>query len=238
MWLLVYVMISRFIVSMRLILFFLISTSISAQELSSLQKWEKILQTPELLKYFDGVFEHLGITIKETGESFTIHHQGDNFSFQKGIIKEQVDFIVPLELQNIQNMVNHAKDGRISVDESWRILNVLFTPMTEVTLKTPVLAVNWRRKLAGVEDLTHVYLLNPSGEQASSHTLVYIKGQWLVLKGLHGDPRRIYKMTPEQSLEYQRRIFSAMKENSLWNWWKFSRWYKKWRKTCSVDTKS
>ena len=108
-------------------------------------------------------------------------------------------------------MVNHAKDGRISVDESWRILNVLFTPMTKVTLETPVLAVNWRRKLAGVDNLTHVYLLNPSGEQVSSHTLVYVKGQWLVLKGLHGDARRIYKMTPEQSLDYQRRIFSAMK---------------------------
>ena len=89
MWFLVYVMISRFILAIQLILFFLISTSISAQELSSLQKWEKILQTPELLKYFDGVFEHLGITIKETGESFTIHHQGDNFSFQKGIIKNK-----------------------------------------------------------------------------------------------------------------------------------------------------
>ena len=221
---------------MRLFLLLLLSISINAQEVSSLQKWEKILQTPELLNYFNGVFENLGIKIKETGESFTIHHQGDSFYFEKGIIEEKVDFIVPLELQNIENMVRHAKDGQISADESWRILNVLFTPMTRVTLQTPVLAVNWRRKLAGVEDLTHVYLLNPSGEEASIHTLVYVKGQWLVLKGLHGDARRIYRMTPDQSLEYQRKVFSAMKKNSLWNWWKFSRWYKKWRKTCSVDT--
>jgi len=221
---------------MRLFLLLLLSISIYAQEVSSLQKWEKILQTPELLNYFNGVFENLGIKIKETGESFTIHHQGDSFYFEKGIIEEKVDFIVPLELQNIENMVRHAKDGQISADESWRILNVLFTPMTRVTLEAPVLAVNWRRKLAGVEDLTHVYLLNPSGEEASIHTLVYVKGQWLVLKGLHGDARRIYRMTPDQSLEYQRNVFSAMKKNSLWNWWKFSRWYKKWRKTCSVDT--
>ncbi|MFL3026298.1 MAG: hypothetical protein ACJZZ8_02300 [Candidatus Neomarinimicrobiota bacterium] len=221
---------------MRLFLLLLLSISINAQEVSSLQKWEKILQTPELLNYFNGVFENLGIKIKETGESFTIHHQGDSFYFEKGIIEEKVDFIVPLELQNIENMVRHAKDGQISADESWRILNVLFTPMTRVTLEAPVLAVNWRRKLAGVEDLTHVYLLNPSGEEASIHTLVYVKGQWLVLKGLHGDARRVYRMTPEQSLEYQRNVFSAMKKNSLWNWWKFSRWYKKWRKTCSVDT--
>jgi len=221
---------------MRLFFLLLLSTSINAQEVSSLGKWEKILQTPELLNYFNGVFENLGIKIKETGESFTIQHQGDRFYFENGIIEENVDFIVPLELQNIENMVKHAKDGQISADESWRILNVLFTPMTRVTLQTPVLAVNWRRKLAGVEDLTHVYLLNPSGEEASIHTLVYVKGQWLVLKGLHGDARRIYRMTPDQSLEYQRKVFSAMKKNSLWNWWKFSIWYKKWRKTCSVNT--
>ena len=229
-------MMGKFIKEMRIFFLFLISTSIYGQEVSSLQKWEKILQTPELLNYFNGVFDHLGIEIKETGESFTIHHQGDIFTFEKGIVKEKVDFIVPLELQNIENMIKHAKDGEISDNESWRILNVLFTPMTRVTLETPVLAVNWRRKLAGVEDLTHVYLLNPSGEEASVHTLVYVKGQWLVLKGVHGDARRIYKMTPEQSIEYQRKIFSAMKKNSLWNWWKFSRWYKNWRKTCSVNT--
>ena len=229
-------MMGKFIKEMRIFFLFLISTSIYGQEVSSLQKWEKILQTPELLNYFNGVFDHLGIEIKETGESFTIHHQGDGFTFEKGIVKEKVDFIVPLELQNIENMIKHAKDGEISDNESWRILNVLFTPMTRVTLETPVLAVNWRRKLAGVEDLTHVYLLNPSGEEASVHTLVYVKGQWLVLKGAHGDARRIYKMSPEQSIEYQRKIFWAMKKNSLWNWWKFSRWYKNWRKTCSVDT--
>ena len=229
-------MMGRFIKEMRIFFLFLISTSIYSQEVSSLQKWEKILQTPQLLNYFNGVFDHLGIEIKETGESFTIHHQGDRFTFEKGIVKEKVDFIVPLELQNIENMIKHAKDGEISDNESWRILNVLFTPMTRVTLETPVLAVNWRRKLAGVEDLTHVYLLNPSGEKASVHTLVYVKGQWLVLKGVHGNARRIYKMTPEQSIEYQRKIFSAMKKNSLWNWWKFSIWYKNWRKTCSVDT--
>ena len=146
---------------MRKLLICLLFIPINAQDVSSLKTWENILQTPELVEYFQGIFNHLGITIKETGESFTIHHKGDSFAFEEGMIKENVDFVVPLELQNIENMVTHAQDGKISANESWRILNVLFTPMTRVTLKTPVLSVNWRRKLAGVEDLTHVYLLNP-----------------------------------------------------------------------------
>ena len=207
------------------------------QETSSLKTWESILQTPELINYFNGIFNHLGVVIDETGESFTIHHTGDAFIFEEGIINDKVDFIVPLHVENIENMVRHSEDGKISENESWRILDVLFTPMTRVTLETPVLSVNWRRKLAGVEDLTHVYLLNPSGKEASSHTLIYVKGQWLVLKGLHGSPRRIYRMTPTQSIEYQRAIFSAMQKDTLWGWWKFAKFYKKWRKTCSVNIK-
>ena len=213
---------------------FFIITGVFTQDISSMKTWENILQTPELVEYFRGIFNHLGISIEETGESFTIHHTGQGFSFEKGIDKNSVDFIVPIKLKNIQNMVHHAKDGKISASESWRILDVLFTPMTKVTLQTPVLSVNWRRKLAGVEDLIHVYLLSPSNEPASSHTLIYVKGQWLVLKGLHGKPRRTYRMTPAQSLEYQREIFSAMQKDTICAWWEFSRFYKKWRKSCST----
>tara|TARA_Y100001970_G_scaffold289035_1_gene418160 strand:- start:435 stop:1106 length:672 start_codon:yes stop_codon:yes gene_type:complete len=221
---------------MKYILFIigLIISPIKSEYTSSLDAWENILQTPELLTYFNGVFEHLGVTIEETGEQFTIHQLDSKFVFEDGIIEEDVDFIVPLRLENIENMMMHAKDGEISALESWRILDVLFTPLTKVTLQNPVLSVNWRRKLAGVEDLTHVYLLNPNGGEASKHTLIYIKGQWLVLKGIYGNPRRTYRMTPEDSLEYQRTIFKALKQDSLFGWFKFSRWYKKWRKNVSI----
>ena len=219
--------------------YFLISLTIlisllKSQEKSSMDAWKGILQTPEIISYFEDVFESLGVSIEETGETFTIHHKGNKLIFEEGIIEDEVDFIVPLKLENIENMILHSKDGTIDSSESWRILDVLFTPLTRVTLEAPVLSVNWRRKLAGVEDLTHVYLLNPNGEEASKHTLVYVKGQWLVLKGIYGKPRRTYRMTPEESIEYQRAVFKALKKNSLWGWMKFSIWYKKWRKTNSI----
>ena len=221
---------------MRNILFIiaLVISPLKPEYTSSLDAWENILQTPELLLYFNDVFDHLGIIIEETDEKFTIHHLDTEFIFEEGIVESAVDFIVPLKLENIENMMLHAKDGKIDSSESWRILNVLFTPLTKVTLQNPVLSVNWRRKLAGVEDLTHVYLLNPDGEEASKHSLIYIKGQWLVLKGIHGNPKRTYRMTPEDSLEYQRTIFKALKQDTFWGWIKFSTWYKKWRKKNSI----
>ena len=208
-----------------------------SQSTSSLESWENILQTPELVEYFKGIFNSLGVIVEETNEKFTINHTGNSFEFEMGINEEKVDFVVPAKLQNIQNMVAHSQDGKINLEESWRIMDVLFTPLTRVTLQTPVLSINWRRKLAGVEDLTHVYLINPTGGEASKHTLIYVKGQWLVLKGTHGKPRRTYRMSPEQSIEYQREIFAAMQKNTFWAWWKFASYYKKWRKICSVTHK-
>ena len=213
--------------------FLLISLSYS-ENYSARITLENIMQTEDLLSYFDNVFETLGIRIEDTGEEFTVQHTGSEFIFKDGIAKDSVDFIVPLKLVNIQNMVQHSKDGEIDKSESWRILDVLFTPLTQVTLQNPVMSVDWRRRLAGVEDLTHVYLINPDGKEASKHTLIYVKGQWLVLKGIYGIPKRTYRMTPEESLNYQRNVFSAIKADNLWDWFKFSLWYKKWRKNNSV----
>ena len=59
----------------KILSFILLSVNmIASQDLSSLKAWESILQTPELVEYFDDVFNHLGITIEESGERFTIHH--------------------------------------------------------------------------------------------------------------------------------------------------------------------
>ena len=60
-------------------LIIIIVNMLTSQELSSLTAWENILQTPDLVKYFDGVFNHLGIIIEETDERFTIHHTGAIF---------------------------------------------------------------------------------------------------------------------------------------------------------------
>ena len=200
---------------------------------SALEAWENVLQTPELVDYFKGIFNALGITIEETGEAFTVYHTGDKFVFKPGINEAEVDLVVPLKWQSVESMIEHAKDGIISPEESWRIVSVLFTPLTKATLQNPALSSSWIWKLLKVEEVTHVYLLNPSGGEASKHTLIHRNGKWQVLEGLHDKPERIYRMTPEQSLTYQRRVFAAMQKNSLWGWWQFARFYRIWRESCS-----
>ena len=91
--------------------------SVFGQESTSLNTWKNIFQSPDLVNYFQGIFNSLGIIIEEDGESYTVYHRGNGFEFIDGIKNGDVDFIVPLKKQNIINMVKHAKDGIIDSEE-------------------------------------------------------------------------------------------------------------------------
>ncbi|GIV75662.1 hypothetical protein FKZ61_000105 [Litorilinea aerophila] len=201
----------------------------------AMQAWQSIVQTPELVDYFAGLFETVGITVAETGETFTVIHHGDRITFEPGI-RRQVDFRLTLQQRHVEGLVIDASDGAIGPEESWRIVQVLFTPFTEATLRTPVLAGRWLRRLAGVEDLIHVHLLSPTNQEAARHTLIYAAHQWLVVPGLYGRPRRVYHLQPDDALTFQRQIFRAMKEDSVSGWWRFANWYRRWRERVSVSS--
>ena len=199
---------------------------------SSIEVWRGITQTPDIVEYFRGLFDRISFTVAETGEAFTATHHGDALTFSEGV-DAAADFTVPLQVENIQRLAAHARAGRIDAAESWRIAAVLFTPLTQATLRHPVMASTWIRRLAGVEDLIHVHLIDPNGQQQATHTLAYAARQWVVLPGLHGVARRSYRLTPDQSLDYQRHVFAAMKRNSLAAWWQFAGWYRRWREAVS-----
>jgi hypothetical protein len=200
---------------------------------SALQTWAQIAQTPEVVSYFSGLFRRAGVRVAETGEEFTVSHTGSAFELNPGITPP-VDFIVPLRMENVQNLVAHTQDGQIDPLESWRIVQVLFTPMTEATLRTPIFTHEALLLLAGVEAVTHVYLLSPSGEEAAQHTLSFAAGSWQILPGLHGQAKRIYRLTPDQAINYQRRVFAAIQQDSALGWWQFALWYRAWRQQVSV----
>ncbi len=202
---------------------------------TSMQLWQSIAQTPQIVEYFRGIFNKAAFTVAETGETFTATHHGDRVTFAEGI-DPGADFTVPLQLENVQRLAAQTTDGRIPPAESWRIAQVLFTPLTQTTLRNPLMSNNWLRWMAGVESVIHVHLISPEGGEAATHTLKYENAEWTVLAGLHGNARRVYRLTPEQSLDYQRQVFKAIQQNSMGGWWSFARWYRAWRQAVSVSS--
>ncbi len=195
--------------------------------------WRAVAQTDELVDFFTGMFDVIGITIEETGEELTVRVGEGRIHIEPGL-PEKCDFLVPLKMENVTNMVSHAADGRLNEFETWRVASVLFTPMTRETLKNPIMSRGMLRRLARVEDLIHVRLVGPEAEQVASHTLVFASGQWLVIEGLHGLARRTFTMTGEECVTYQKQVFKAMKSNSILGWLRFARWYVKWRPSSSA----
>lgn len=200
---------------------------------SAMQVWQEIEQTPQIVSYFEGLFNRAGVTVRDTGEQFTVTHTGNGLTFAAGI-EESVDFVVDVGLDNITNLISHTSDGIIDEAESWNIVAVLFTPMTEATLRLSLLSSNWILWLAGAEDVIHVQLQHPSGQELASHTLAFNNGRWQVDGGLQGSARRTFTITPSQALAYQRRVFQLIKQRSLWQWLLFAFWYRSWRKELST----
>ena len=195
--------------------------------------WRAVAQTDELVDFFTGMFDMMGITIEETGEELTVTVAEGIIHIEPGL-PDTCDFLVPLKMENVTNMVSHAADGRLNEFETWRIASVLFTPLTRETLKNPVMSNGILRRLARLEDLIHVRLVGPEAEQVASHTLLFASGQWLVIEGLHGQAKRMFTMTGEECVTYQKRVFKAIKANSILGWIRFARWYGKWRSSVST----
>ncbi len=201
---------------------------VQAPSKPAMQLWSEIVQTPQIVGYFDGVFTKAGVHVRETGEQFTVTHHGDRIAFQPDI-DEDVEFVVDLSQEQVHNLWRHAEGGEFSPEESWRIVQALFTPLTRAALQSPTVRRNWVRFLAGVETLIHVHLIGPEGQSAATHTLAYAGSQWLVIPGLHGKAERTYYLTPDEALAFQRQLYAAMKDDSYGAWWRFANWYREWR---------
>lgn len=202
---------------------------------SSLEKWRNLTQPPPVVEFFQGLFECVGVRVADTGEEFSAKHLGDRIEFESSLNPAQVDYVVEIDSSQIDRLAEHVQSGKLDETEQYRIVSALFTPATAAMLKSPVLSHPILRWLAGVEDVIHVHLRGaPAGEKEFQHTLVYANRQWLVLPGLQGQPRRVYKLNLQEALAYHRRAFAAMKKNTWGEWMAFARWYRDWRKGVSL----
>ena len=201
---------------------------------SSMGKWQAMTQPPRAVEFFKGLFDRVGVKIIETGEVFTGKHKGDKIEFASGINEPEVDFTIAITTEQVDRLTRHVDSGELGTAEEFRIVRTLFTPATQATLRNPMMSNGLLRRLNGVEDLIHVHLHSPVDEEEDEHhTLIHAAGQWVVIPGLHGKPRRVFDLTMADALEYHRRALDAIHKDSLLNWLSFASWYKKWRKGVS-----
>lgn len=211
------------------------ASSVSAQEkLTSMESWKEISQKEYMADFFSDMFVDIGIYVVETEEKFTVHNTGKGFMLKEGVNEAEVELVLPVKLKNIKDLIEHSQDGKISEQETFRILSVLFTPLTASTLQKPEMKKNTAKWVKFTKNHIHVYLLDPAKERKVGHTLIYLNKEWIVIPGIHGNAKVTYKMTPKQAVDYQKKVYLTLQKNSKEGWKDFRKWYVDWSKSMAV----
>lgn len=196
---------------------------------NSLEQWRSAMQPPAVIAFFDGLFHTAGVRVTDTGEAFTCRHAGDRIEFSDGIDEALVDFIVDIDSSQVDKMLQDVAPGELDAGAQYRIMVELATAATRAMLSRPRIRSRFLRsllfKLGRAESLMQVTLVPPPGEPEVGHTIAYVDGQWLVLEGLHGFVRHVYRMGVQDAIEFQRRMLAARAANKLSTWLTFARWY-------------
>lgn len=201
-----------------------LTTAQTAQE-----TFKPLLSNKKIATYFSGMWEVLGITVDETNEKLTVYHHQDHFEMKAGINVDEVDYDIVLVEKSIRDMGTYGEDGTISDAESFKIMGTLFTPFVRASLQHPMMQKKFQMNLAGIENHLHVYLKGTSDQEVATHTLIFQNKEWMVIEGIHGNARRVYRLTVQDAIDYQREAFKALKENSRKSWKQFKKFYLNWR---------
>jgi hypothetical protein len=203
---------------------------------TSIEKWEALTHEPKIVGFFAGLFDRGGVRVTDTGETFTCIHRGDHIDIRPNL-ESNLDYTVDIVSSQVDRLVANATGGELTLAQQYRVAKTLFTPATAATLRNPMLSNRLIRRISAVENLIHVVLVSPMPQEEdcedAMHTLIHVAGQWLVIPGLHGKARRVFRFSMTDAIGYHRRVFLAIKRDSIGGWLGFWRWYIFWRRTVS-----
>ncbi len=206
----------------------------------SLETFRALVLNPQILRFFDGLFEIVGVRVVDTGEEFTCRLRGDGVAFVEGIEKAEVDFVVDIQAFQVERLASHVRTGELSEVEQFRILVSVFGPVANSGFNDPAAGVfmtgrffSWFIKR---RNITHMHLSSPDpGEEPNvEYSLLFVNRQWLLVPGLRGTPERVFKIDIERGLALHRELLAVMKADNWRRWLAFASWYKRWRDEVEV----
>lgn len=200
----------------------------------NLRLLQGVVERPSAVAWFKGLFTQAHIEITNTGEKFTILHHGDRAEVMTGFQVKKPHFVVPLPSEYIRRLSASFADDVIDAQEQYRIVKFLLRPCLQASLDMPILRNKALVSIVKVDTHWQEALLDPEGNEDEKITIIYVNKQWLVIPGYHGTPQRRLRLTADQLLDFQRRVFQADHSNNILDWVKLARWYVQWREEISV----
>jgi hypothetical protein len=219
----------------------------------ALELLQQLAQKPSVRAWFMEAFFQVHIKLTDTGEELTILNQGTSVEVLSGfhVPKRKHkglaarlgfdpggwyarQFIVPLETQNIRNLVVVFSDDVVDIEEQYRIVSFMNQAMLRAELAMPVFRNPLLLRLLRVDPFWQQALLNPQGQETQQITVRLVDNQWVISPGYQGQPKHRYLLKPENIMAFQRRAHQAEQEDTLSGWLAALRWFWSWRESITV----
>ena len=207
----------------------------------SLTTLQTIEQTPAALKFFDGLFDIVGVMVLDTGEKFTCLQTATGIEFMDGLDENSTGYIIQIYAYQAERLANYLQTGEIPEIEQYRIVKSLYAPMASAAFKntavlrfmnnTAVSLLIKRRRVVHIELISP----DPSQEDHSYYTLLGASKQWLLLDGHHGTPYRLFRMNYLDVIEMCKQVTVTMKTGGWMRWARLAIWYVGWRSKVQKD---
>lgn len=199
------------------------------------QQLEDLAKKKSAIEWFQGLFKEVHLEITDTGEKFTILHHGDHVEIVPGFQAKKPNFVIPLESESIGGLTRAFSDDKIDTEEQYKIVRFMIKPCLQASLDMPILNNKALQQIVKVDTHWQEALLDPQGKEDVKLTAIYVNKQWLVIPGYHGKAQRRLLLTPEQLLDFQRRVLEADASGDISKWMELAKWYVKYRKEVTVS---
>ena len=219
----------------------------------NLQLLQQLAQKPSVKAWFRQTFQQVHLKIIDTGEEFTIIDRGSGMEVLSGARAPQrktkgllarlgfdpsgwyaQQFTIPLQSENIRNLVTVFADDVVDVQEEYRIVLFLVEPLLKAVLSMPVMQNTMLLRFLQIDPFWQQALLHPQVNETQQFTAIFEHKQWLMLPGDYGKPKHRYLVKPEQIMAFQRRVHQAEQQESLPGWLAALKWFWSWRDSITV----
>lgn len=123
-------------------------------------------------------------------------------------LNQKPSFVLPLYSKNLQNVREITGDLELNLKDIYRITRVLFIPFLQGLYQGDFSHTPKDKSYLQLDNFLHVEVEPYQNTEVEGFpgpaqaTVLNVDGQWLVFKGLHGDPDIKYSMDIKQALEF------------------------------------
>jgi hypothetical protein len=197
----------------------------AAQKQHIMNVLERAGNSAQSFSWFDAIQnEHVYIYVTDTGNArFTVTINDDQYDIQEGFdTSEDPTMVVPITQSGLENLAGVLSDRNLTYQEKYMIYDAVSAPALSALYNTDPLYRAGDKSPFKFDDLVQITVppeepVMFEGKPLSIKlTAMNVDGQWIVTRGLHGDPDFRLTLTLDQATQlYQQGVYGVRNLSSI-----------------------